>query len=393
MLSNLARLSVLAGANSKASSSDTANRALELLNSSAALPKASIATIICSSIGNDEGTCPMPFPYVKMPWSSRQWDPRQQADDFVLTSPAGLSMEAHGNLSGSYSAGYGDVLSSFFDLARYAEGDDEIKAMVDERLKKVSDSFANFRMVDRTRHAVHNEGPISHRHNQNPSQDTLPVGGAAYAAVVLNNSMGRRLAQIYIEQQHAFEFSAKSIAVRRDVEPLSDAIAAAEYLEQLDMSPGPLLPNEADAPDFCFADSTAHNIAVKVAGWGTMFASLQWRHDNQHFAASTADGPFFPSPSYGELARLHTIETSPPLERIANVRMLSPDGFRGINAFSFGPFEVAMNFNHSAGKTFAVTPHARGRAARDLATNRSYAALPAQLSLRAGGTAVLYVTK
>ena len=92
------------------------------------------------------------------------------------------------------------------------------------RLKKVSDSFANFRMVDRTRHAMHNEGPISHRHNQNPSQDTLPVGGAAYAAVVLNNSMGRRLAQIYIEQQHAFEFSAKSIAVRRDVEPLSDGL-------------------------------------------------------------------------------------------------------------------------------------------------------------------------
>ena len=87
------------------------------------------------------------------------------------------------------------------------------------------------------------------------------------------------------------------------------------------------------------------------------------------------------------------IETSPHLERIANVRTLSPDGFRGINAFSFGPFEVAMNFNHSAAKTFAVPLHARGRAARDLAANRSYAALPAQLSLGAGGTAVLYVTK
>ena len=75
------------------------------------------------------------------------------------------------------------------------------------------------------------------------------------------------------------------------------------------MTPGPLLPNEAGAGDFCFADATAHNLALKVEGWGTMFASIQWRHDGFHFAGSTSDGPFFPSLSFGGLTRLHTIKT------------------------------------------------------------------------------------
>ena len=137
----------------------------------------------------------------------------------VMTSPSGLSMEAHGNLSGSYSAAYGDVLASFADLARYAEGDDELQAMVHERMRKVSDSFAHFRLVDASRNSVHNEGPISHRRNENPSGDSLPIGGAIYAAVKLQNESGRRMS--HIEQRHAFAFSAKSIAVRCDVQPLS----------------------------------------------------------------------------------------------------------------------------------------------------------------------------
>jgi hypothetical protein len=57
-----------------------ANRALVLLNSSAAISPEMVQTIVCASIGNDAGTCPMPFPYEVMPWSpsKTQWDPRHQ---------------------------------------------------------------------------------------------------------------------------------------------------------------------------------------------------------------------------------------------------------------------------------------------------------------------------
>ena len=102
-------------------------------------------TIICSSVGNDAGTSPMPFPYTPMQNNTpdgEAWDDREEADDYVLTSSAGISMEAHGNYSGSYSNPYGDILDSVADLARYAEGDPEIQAYVHGRMKHVSDSFS-----------------------------------------------------------------------------------------------------------------------------------------------------------------------------------------------------------------------------------------------------------
>ena len=376
-----------------------ANRALKVLNSTATWPQSMIETIICSSIGNDAGTCPMPFPYTVMPWSPGQaWDNHTEVDDYVLTSPAGISMEAHGNYSGSYSNGYGDILDSVADLARYAEGDPEIQAFVHSRMQRVSDSLSYFRMVNTQRHSMHNEGPISHRHNDNPASDRMAIGGSLYAAVHLGNAAGRRIAQIYLEQQQALRFTAKSIATRRDVAPLVDAITAVDLLGKLDETafvgsskPTYFLPNEEQTQDFIFADATAHNLALKVAGWGTMFASLQWRHDNQHFAGSTADGPFFPSPSFGGLTRLHTIETNPHLERIANVATDAPEGFRGVNSFKFGPFLVGMNFNHSAGKTFEVPPHLVGKQATELVANTSVA-LPVSLALTPAQTVVMYIT-
>lgn len=280
-----------------------ANRALTVIGSAAAWPQSMMMTIICSSIGADDGSCPMPFPYTPMPWTpNRQaWDQRKEPDDYVLTSPAGISMEAHGNYSGSYSNGYGDILDSVADLARYSEGDPVIQEFVHQRMKRISRSFSFFRMRNVQEHSMHNEGPISHRHNMNPATDRMPIGGSVYAAVRLGDQAGRRISQIYLEQQQAFQFSAKSIATRRDVSPLIDQITAVELLGKLNdvaddddarvlSLPKYFLPNEAETGEYIFADATAHNLALKVAGWGTMFASLQWRHDNQHFAGSTADG-------------------------------------------------------------------------------------------------------
>merc|ERR1739848_405636 len=106
------------------------------------------------------------------------------------------------------------------------------------------------------------------------------------------------------------------------MDPLNEAIIAAEMLEELDMTASHYLPMESEAPDFVFADATAHNVAMKVKGFGKLWASLQWRHDGFHFAGSTSDGPFFPSPSYSGLTRIHCIEEE-GLERIANVATYS----------------------------------------------------------------------
>jgi hypothetical protein len=384
-----------------------ANRALSMLNSSSVWPPSMMQTIICSSIGNDAGTCPMPFPYSPMPWTpdGKAWDRRKEADDYVLTSPAGISMEAHGNYSGSYSNGYGDILDSVADLARYSDGDPDIQSFVHERMNRVSDTFSYFRMRNVQRHSMHNEGPISHRHNENPAEDRMAIGGSVYAAVHLGNAAGKRISKIYLEQQQAFQFSAKSIATRRDVSPLIDAIAAVELLGKLNETMlasddhGDLgsptnyfLPNEVETRDYVFADATAHNLALKVVGWGTLFASLQWRHDNQHFAGSTADGPFFPSPSFGGLTRLHTIEINPHLERIANIATDAPEGFRGVNSFEFGPFLVAMNFNHSVGKQFMVPSKLVGKSVVELVANTSHNGLPVALSLAPAQTMVLHMS-
>ena len=109
------------------------------------------------------------------------------------------------------------------------------------------------------------------------------------------------------------------------------------------------------------------------------------------FAASTSTGPFFPSPSFGGLTRLHSIETHPHLERIANIATDAPEGFRGVNSFEFGPFIVGMNFNHSAAKTFALPAAAVGKPARDLVGNTEYDALPERIDLAPAATGALYL--
>ena len=257
-------------------------------------------------------------------------------------SSKGLSCEPHGTSNGGYCGCYGDLSDPLFRLAGLT-GDRQ----VEQRALQCAHALAKFRYPSldaESRPVIRSEGVITWRNNWTPG--VIAYGGNPYAAVALNDPLSLREIQLAAHQggyyrvepfqpgPYSVHLPAVTAGLMRQVDLLEKALSLPPTEARL--------PSEAGQPDFAWADEQAAAVVVKQ-GENRLLMSLNWRHG---FDGGPNFGRRAPEhAAVSNIARVHY--TTPTMERIANVRMESPQGFGGLYVCRYGPYLVAMNANWS----------------------------------------------
>lgn len=259
-------------------------------------------------------------------------------------SRKGLSLEPNGSLNGGFCGNYGPaVIEPLFRLAERT-GDPKLRT----RALQAMHVLAHFQYPSLSREShpcIRLEGVVTWRNNKNPGK--VYYGGNPYAAVVLKDPLSLR--QIQLAAAHGYygtvrltrywaHFVWTTTYWLRNVDRLEQALALPPTAARL--------PFEAGRPDWAWADEEA-GVVVMKRGNVRLAASLNWRHgfkQNAHHRRSLKNVRI------NNLARVHY--TTPTIDRIANVRMKTIGGFRGMYVCRYGPVLVAMN--RSTGKSIEV---------------------------------------
>ena len=293
-------------------------------------------------------------------------------------SAKGLSCEPNGTSNGGYCGNYGDLSDPLFRLAHRTRDE-----RIERRALQFSHTLAKFRYpsLDAAhRPVLRREGVITWRNNRTPGK--IDSGGDPYAAAVLRDPLNVRGLQLAVANGDFFRvdldrywahLQAVTAMLMRQVDSIEQALALPPSAARLPFEPG--------QPDFAWADEQAGTVVVR-RGDERLLMSLNWRHGYRNRTRSPENAVA------NDIARVH--HTTPTIERIANVRMESRDGFGGLYVCRYGPYLIGMNA--SAGKTYELGVPAEWSGARELVSGATLSA-GAQVPLQAQCTAVLKATR
>jgi len=281
-------------------------------------------------------------------------------------SRKGISCEPHGTLNGGYCGNYGEVTEPLCYLAQLT-GDKRIE----QRALQVAHTHALFRYPSldaEHRPVLRKEGVITWRNNFTPGK--ISYGGNAHAAAVLGDRLSLRELQLALQHGHFYRIDLDRYWAHLQGTTVT-LMRAVDHLEQAMELPASAarLPFEAGRPDFAWADEEAAAVVVRHHGERLMM-SLNWRHGFQGRKRALGNV------QVNNIARTHY--TTPSIDRIANVRMESRDGFAGFYVCRYGKYLVGMNASGS--KTYELPIPPDWPRARDLVSGRIF---------QQGGTAVV----
>jgi len=310
------------------------------------------------------------------------------AGEWVTISPAGISLEAIGSMSGGYSSGYSDILGKLDDWAVWALEWNRTAtyAALVEVLDRMATSFAFYRFLDNCQkegdasggpfRCLRNDGFTTWRNNANPGPPLFQT--APHVALVLKNQIYIRELQLYMQN------FAGAVGQFYNAMPTRQ-IAVLSQLAALQAMPPTVtrLPHEDEHPPFAWADNVGRSVVAKACG-SRIFVAFQWRHDTP-WPDSLPEKGLTPN----GICRVHLLEDNGKVERLATVSCPSTS-LLGVQSLGFGRFAIGMNSNLYLPQRWAVPKEYVGTNATDLVSGQHHVSVMSSLLLLPNQSIVLY---
>ena len=340
-------------------------------------------------------------------WSKAMWRAKFgpnvtiPAGNWVEISPAGISLEWGGSLSGGYSAGYSDILGDLDTWAAWAQaaGENRTYEALKDVLLRMAPAFANFRLpatchdqisstgkVTAAYRCLKNTAFITYRNNLNPAEKRTPI--APHTALVLKDPVYTREIQLYLQWAGTVSLFDEPTSGPHWSSELMESVPFAESFDALMAMPASnaKLPHEEGHPDFAWADNVGRSVVARK-GEERLFVTMQWRHDDAKGHKWTTH----PVVTANGICRVQL--TNATVDRLATVGCSAVEGqpLASLHVLTFGHWLVAMNSDLYNPNAWAVPKGYVGKTAREMLMGTDVVELPRTYSLAPNQTMVLYV--